>query len=184
MSIFYILIAVIVCYFFLVFVALRLIVPFMGFKQYVPPTDLPLEIKNAVTELENKSYNQMSYLQSVYNSVLGRWQHSRFKAAVLLPKLFKSDLNKIWHTKGFVYCTTINFVVYVLLANSKYFSAGGGSASGGKETDEFVKVKHVFLNFVPHQYLQVRVGAKWLDVDPAGAGIRGFGLGHHASWFG
>lgn len=172
MNIFLIILTVIAAYFFLIFVVLRLVAPFMGFSGYRPPNDIPQEVRDKILELESKSRDQMSYLQAVYNSVLGRWQHSRFKAAILLPKLFKSDLSKIWHTEGFVYCTTINFAVYVLLANSKYFKAGD------------VKVRHVFLNFVPHQYLQVRVGESWVDVDPAGAGIRGFGLGHHASWFG
>jgi hypothetical protein len=89
-----------------------------------------------------------------------------------LPKLFKKDLAEIWNTKGFVYCTSINFIVYVLLANSKYFNV------------QDIKVRHVFLNFVPHQYLQVKVGGKWVDVDPAGAGIRNQPLGTHASFFG
>ncbi len=168
----YIAVAVALIYFFVVFVLLRLAVPFMGFKQYCPPTQLPQKIWDTINELEKQSVDQKSYLQAVYNYVSHRWEHSRFKAAYQLPKLFRKDLDRIWNVKGFVYCSTINFVVYVLLANSKFFTA------------EDVKVKHVFLNFVPHQYLQVKVGNEWIDVDPAGAGIRGFGIGHHASFFG
>ncbi len=159
-------------YFLIVFVGLRLVVPFMGFGGYKPPTDLPTEIKNTISELENQSRDQMSYLQAAYGFVLGRWEHSRFKAATQLHKLFRKDLKEIWNVKGFIYCPTINFLVYTLLANSKFFKAGD------------VKVKHVFLNFVPHQYLQVRVGSQWIDVDPAGTGIRGKPLGQHLSFFG
>jgi hypothetical protein len=42
----------------------------------------------------------------------------------------------------------------------------------------------VFVNFVIHQYLQVKVDNGWIDVDPAGTGIRGKPLGKHLSWFG
>jgi uncharacterized protein YggE len=49
---------------------------------------------------------------------------------------------------------------------------------------EDIKIKHTFANFVPHQYLQVKVAGVWIDVDPAGVGIRKKPLGTHLSWFG
>ncbi len=172
METFYWILAIVAAYFLLVFVALRLVVPYMGFRQYQPPTSLPQEMKEKISELEAQSPDQKAYLDAVYKTVSERWQHSRFQAALQLPKLFRSDLEKIWHVKGFAYCSTINFVIYTFLANSKFFKT------------EDIKVKHVFLNFVPHQYLQVKVGERWIDIDPAGAGIRGLGIGHHASIFG
>ena len=63
-------------------------------------------------------------------------------------------------------------MAFVMLANSKFF----------KEDD--IRFKYIFLNFVPHQYLQVKVGEKWIDFDPAGAGIRGKPLGTHQSFLG
>ncbi len=169
-------IAIIAVYFFIVFVVLRLVVPFMGFKQNMPAVELPLEIKSKIAELENKSQNQLAFLQGIYDAVLSKtlhqWQHTRFKAAFYVPKLFVTNLADIWQTKGFIYCNAINFVGFAMLANSKHFTA------------KDIKVRHVFLNFVIHQYLQVKVGDTWIDFDPAGSGIRGLGLGHHASWFG
>ncbi len=172
MNYFLLSIAIVAGYFFIVFVLLRLVAPYMGFRPYPLPVEIPGEMKSAILNLENQTQDQNSYLEAVYRFVLGRWEHSRLKAGLLLPKLFKKDLTEIWHTKGFVYCTSINFIVYVLLAKSKYFTA------------QDVKIRHVFLNFVPHQYLQVRIGEKWVDVDPAGAGIRNQPLGTHASFFG
>jgi hypothetical protein len=69
-----------------------------------------------------------------------------------------------------------------MLVNSKYFSAKGGSASGGKARD--VRVRHVFVNFFIHQYLQVNIAGRWIEVDPAGTGIRGKPMGSHLVWFG
>ena len=171
----YILIVVAV-YFFLVFVLFRMIAPFYGFRQYEPPTNLPPKVRQAITDLENKSHDQMSYLQAVYDFVtdktIHQWKHTRFKAGTHLARAFVNDLEEIWESEGFVYCTAINFVAYTLIANSKYFKI------------EDVKIKHVFLNFITHQYLQVKVGDKWVDFDPAGSGIRGQSLGTHASIFG
>jgi len=176
MMIFYTALIIIVAYFLLIFVGLRLVVPFLGFKKSQPPADLPLEIRQAIAQLENQSTDQMSYLQAVYNLVLDKtlhqWQHTRFKAATRVPRAFVNDLAEIWQTKDFIYCTAINYVIFVMLAGSKYF----------KESD--VRTRHVFVNFVIHQYLQVRVGEQWIDVDPAGTGIRGKPLGNHLSFFG
>lgn len=176
MIIFWIILAIGAAYFFTMFVLLRFLAPFMGFKQYQSKIQVTPEIRNTISELENKFGGQKVYLQAVYNLVLDKtlyqWKHTRFKAAVRLRRLFLKDLKEIWNTQDFVYCNGINFVTYALLVNSKFF------------TTKDVKVRHVFLNFVLHQYLQVKVGSEWVDVDPAGAGIRGFGLGHHASFFG
>jgi len=176
MQILFFALAIAAVYFFLVFVVLRLVVPFMGFAQYNPPTNLPPEIKQAVADLENKSHNSVSYLQAVYDFIMEKnriqWKHSRFLAGTRLDRLFVKELKEIWDSQDFVYCQAINFVVFTLLANSKFFKAGD------------IKVQHTFLNFVLHQYLKVKVGDNWMDVDPAGSGIRGFGIGHHASFFG
>ncbi len=163
-------------YFLLVFVGLRLVAPFMGFRQYEPPKQISDDIKQAIINLENKSTDQISFLQNLYNFILeknhSQWAHTRGRAAVMLPRLFVKDLNEIWQTKKFVYCNAINFVAYAMLANSKFFKASD------------VKVQHVFLNFVAHQYLKVKVGEKWVDFDPAGSGIRGGSLGTHVKFIG
>src|SRR6185436_12541602 len=114
-------------YFIVVFFILRLVVPFMGFMQYSPPTNLPRAIKQAISELESKSRDQQSYLQNVYALIMFKnahqWKHTRLQAAIQLNKLFKKDLKDIWYTEGFVYCQAINFVIYTMLANSKFFKA-------------------------------------------------------------
>ncbi|MFA5990972.1 MAG: hypothetical protein WC794_01850 [Candidatus Doudnabacteria bacterium] len=169
-------VGIILIYFFVVFVFLRLVVPFMGFKQNMPKVELPQDMKIKIVELENKSQNQLTFLQGVYDAVLSKtlhqWQHTRFKAAFYISKLFVTNLADIWQTKGFLYCNTINFVGFNMLVNSKFFTASD------------IKVKYVFLNFVLHQYLQVKVGESWIDFDPAGSGIRNGLLGAHASLFG
>ena len=171
-----ILIAALAGYFFIVFFVLRLVAPFFGFKNQMPQTDPPQEIKETISLLESSAGGQQAYLQAVYNLVLDKtlhqWHHSRFQAAFRLPRLFVKDLAEIWQTKDFLYCTAINYAAFILLANSKFF------------TPKDIKVRHVFLNFVLHQYLQVKVGEKWIDFDPSGSGIRGKSLGFHSSFFG
>jgi len=165
-------ILIIVAYFFLVFFVLRLLAPFMGFGGYRLPATIPQAVKDKITELENKSTDQLSYLQAAYDFVKSRWRATRGEVVYKFHLIFRDDIEKIWDAPGFAHCTTTNFVLNVLLANSKFFKA------------DDIKVKHQFFNFTPHQYLVVKIGGKWTDADPAGAGIRGKGLGYHAKWFG
>lgn len=172
----WIIFAVVAAYFFMVFVALRLVAPFYGFKVWDKVPELPKQMRQKIRELENQSPNQYEYLQAVYNLVLDKtlhqWKHTRFKAGTQLTRGLVSNLPELWNTDKFIYCTQINYLAFCLLAGSKFF----------KPAD--VREKVIFLNFVAHQYLQVRVGEQWVDFDPAGIGIRGGGLGQHARIFG
>ena len=176
MNIFWIIFVLAAVYLFLVFFMTRRIVPFMSFKGFERPMQVPEEIKNTISELENRSQEPIAYLQAVYDLVLDKtlhqWHHTRFKAGTQFPRAFVKDLNEIWQTRDFLYCTGINYLVYVMLTSSRFF----------KHSD--IRVRYVFVNFFIHQYLQVRVGKNWTDVDPAGTGIRGKPLGAHLSFFG
>lgn len=177
MNIFLIIIAILAGYFFIVFFVLRLVVPLMGFGgKFVFPGQLPNNIKQAVSSLEQASAGPEQYLRNVYGLImektLRQWKHGRLKAGTYLHRLFVKNAEEMWSANKFLYCQGINYLSFLLLAGSRFFS-----------TDD-IRVKTVFLNFVPHQYLQVRLQGQWVDFDPAGAGIRGQGLGRHAEWFG
>jgi hypothetical protein len=169
--------SIVFIYFLLVFVGFRLVVPFMGFKQYSPPIgNLPQEIKQAVSDLEIKSHDQMSYLEAAYGLIMQKnfqqWKHSRFYAAVRPYRAFITDISELWNTNEFIYCTSMNFLLYTLLANSKFF----------KSSD--VKLFYSFANMIIHQYMKIKVGDKWIDADPAGTGIKNKPLGTHLAGFG
>ena len=173
---FWIIIGLLIAYAFLVYVASRFAVPFMEWGGFRPAVEIPPEMQQVVTDLEGKAFDQHTYLQAVFDLVMEKnrrqWNHTRFQAAVRLPRAFVTDLSEIWNTQDFIYCTGINYLAAALLSNSKYFRP------------QDIKVRHVFVNFFIHQYLQVRVGEKWVDFDPAGTGIRGSPLGTHLAWFG
>ena len=145
MIFFYIFITIALGYFFLMFFVSRLVVPFMGFGKYLPPINLPTEISDVIRKLENSSADQKTYLETVYNLILDKtlhqWHHTRFQAAFKFPRAFVKNLEEIWQTQNFIYCTAINYLIVVMLVNSKFFQAND------------VRIRHVFVNFFIHQYL-------------------------------
>jgi hypothetical protein len=172
MQVIYITFFILAAYLIFAFVILRFFIPFMGFKKSPLPKNLPLEMKETICRMELEYSNPQVFLQAIYSFVLTKLDHSRFGVLRYFPRLFRRDISKIWQDGGFAHCNGINYLAFTMLANSKFF----------KEDD--IRFKYIFLNFVPHQYLQVKVGDKWIDFDPAGAGIRGKVLGTRQSFIG
>lgn len=157
----------------MVFVLTRMITPFLGFGEFKLPEEIPQKIKEKITELESASATPEEYLKFSYDFITSRWHAGRLATLRFAPLAFRSDISKIWDEPGYAHCNTQNYLLFVLLAGSKFF----------KQTD--IKTQYIFFNFFIHQYLRVNISSsKWLDVDPAGASIRGMPLGTHISWFG
>ncbi len=172
MNFLYISIFLISGYFFLIFIVLRILVPFMGFSRLKLPKEIPNAIREKIEELETKSGNSYEYLREAYTYITSNWHAGRFTTVLYAHLAFRKNLEKINSTPGFAQCNTQNYLLFVLLAGSKYF----------KESD--IRVRTVFFNMFIHQYLEVRVEGKTLSVDPAGASIRGMPLGKYISFFG
>lgn len=168
-----IILGALIFYFVIIFVLPRIFIPFMGFGQYKPPKNLPEDVKRKITELENSSENSLQYLKNAYDFVLSRWRAERAKTITHLHLAFRTDLEKLWQTPGYTHCHTMNFILYTLMANSKFFK------------DEDVKIKHIFFNGVPHQHMEVKVGEEWMHIDPALNYVRGIAFGKRFNkWFG
>lgn len=159
-------------YFLAVFVLLRLVVPFMGFGGLVMPMQIPDNVRNKITDLENGSSSQEEYLKNAYDFVVRNWHAGRLDTIFYAPLAFRKNLGTLLAEPGYAHCNTQNYLLFVLLGGSKFFKAGD------------VKARYVFFNFFVHQYLLVKIGDKTIDVDPAGASIRGKQLGYHLSFFG
>jgi hypothetical protein len=160
-----ILFGLVVLYLLSMLVLLRLVVPFMGFRMYRIPTEIPNEYRRLISEWEGKSLSQYDYLKQAYDFTTQNWKVEKFKAVTEFPKIFRRDLKGIWGDKGYIHCNTMVYVLGTFLVNSRFFKP------------EDIQVRHTLLNLVLHQYMKVRVGRQWLDVDPAGAYVRGKALG-------
>jgi hypothetical protein len=155
MNILYWILGILVGYVVLMFAVARFIFPFMGFGKYKAPSSIPQEIKNTIVGLEAQSSNQREYLELAYAYVQANWLAERMKTIVNLSLIFRTDLSQLWRERGYAHCNTINYILAALLVGSNYFTA------------EDIRMRHKFLNFVVHQYMQVKVDGNWLDVDPA-----------------
>jgi len=123
-----------------------------------------------INQLKSKAKSQSEFLKLTYDFIGNRYRTGRFRTITKFHYLFKSA-DEIWPLPGFAPCQQSNYLLKIFLVKSGWF-----------KIDE-IKTKNVFLNFFLHQYLKVRVGSNWLDVD-VGEKQKGMPLGKHLSWFG
>lgn len=138
-------------------------------KTHIPDV-LPHEMQVAVDDLK-KSSDKEECLKKAYEILNRKYRGYRVKTYIRLFDLFTTDIEKLWNTKGFLHCTNINYVMRTLLIKSGYF----------QESD--IRLRWTPIWYVsPHQYLQVRIDDKWVDID-IWAYAYGIRFGDHAHGF-
>jgi hypothetical protein len=135
-------------------------------KKGIPDT-IPEEMQKIVDDLK-KSSGQDECLHRVYWILSEKYRGYRAKTYVRFFEVFASDPKKLWQRNGFMHCTNINYLLRILLVGSGFFK------------EDNIRLKWTQVWFVsPHQYAQVKIGEKWIDVD-IWARPYGIELGDHA----
>jgi hypothetical protein len=117
------------------------------------PENLPKELKEAL-HIASNSKNKEEFLFTIYNLLIKKYKGNRLKTFTKIFEIKEKNLDLLWHKNGFLHCTNINYILRSLLINSKFF----------KESD--IRIKWTLIWYIsPHQYLQINVGNKWINVD-------------------
>lgn len=142
---------VILGYFLLVSVGLRLVVPHLGFKKTKIPENIPEDLKVKISELSSQSSTNKKFLELSYEFLTKKYQGSRIKTITQFWKAFGSVFNK---QSGFLPCNMQNYLLRIMLIESGRF----------KETD--IQLKITTLNLFIHQYMRINVDGTYVNVDP------------------
>jgi len=161
---------IIILYFILVFGLSYFIIPHLSFGSGPTPEKIPEDMERKIEELKDKANSPREFLELVFDYLGTRYHSERFNTLFKFHYLFK-DLEDIWSRTGFIPCNQSNFLMRIFLIKSGWFK------------DEEIRRQYVFVNFVPHQYLQVKVDGEWIDVD-VGEKYRGMPIGKHLKYFG
>lgn len=140
------------------------------FSKTLLPKSLPTEIQVTINDLK-KSNTKEECLKQAYEIMNKKYRGYRIKTYTRLFDLFTTDIKKLWSRSGFLHCTNINYVMRVLLIKSGHF----------QESD--IRLKWTLIWYMsPHQYLQIKVANKWIDID-IWAYAYGIKFGDHAHGF-
>ena len=142
---------VIFIYILLVWIITRIIVPHLGFMKSAIPEKVPTEFEIIIQDINTQAKDNLDFLKKSYEYVTNQYHGSRTLTVLHFWYAFQ---NPILHKPGFLPCTGQNFLLRVMLVKSGRFNY--------KE----IEVKTIPLNLFIHQYLKVKVGNDWIDVDP------------------
>jgi hypothetical protein len=86
--------------------------------------------------------------------LISKYRGYRGKTWIKIFDIFENDINVLWSKNGFLHCTSINYVMRILLVKSGFF------------TEDDLRLKWTHVGYIsPHQYLQVKVDEKLINVD-------------------
>jgi len=156
-------------YFILVFVLSRFVIPHLGNGVDLLPEKIPVEMEKAIDELKARAKTKEEFLNVAYQFLGKKNRSGRLNTIVKFNYLFKS-LADIWRIDGYIPCTQSNYLLRIFLCRSGFF-----------QNDE-IRKKYSFLNFVLHQYLEVKINGQWLAVE-VGEASRGLPIGQRQKLF-
>ncbi len=137
------------------------------------PSELPLDLIEAVEEVRSTN-NKKQALEKAYVILTAKYRGYKFMTYLKLWLLWEVDLNKIWRRSGFLHCTSMNYLLRILLVKSGWF------------TEDDIHLAYSLIWYISiHQYLKVRLAErKWINVDIwyhyYGKGLGEYGHGFYA----
>ncbi len=114
---------------------------------------LPSSMEEVVLELK-KSNTKAECLKKAYDILITKYRGHRLKTYTKFFRLFIHDIELLWNESGFMHCTNINYVLRTLLIKSGHF------------TEDDIRIKWTTVWYMsPHQYLRIKTGDKYVNVD-------------------
>lgn len=135
------------------------------------PNSIPKEMQIIIDKLK-KSKNKEDCLKKAFDTLTKKYRGCRFYTYTKFFNLFIINLDELWKKRGCLHCTTLNYLLRVLLVKSRLF------------IDNDIKLKLTLVYYISiHQYLKVKINKnKSINVDLWGQAY-GTKLGDYAHGF-
>jgi hypothetical protein len=135
------------------------------------PDNIPEDLQKVINRLK-KSKNKEACVRKAYDELTKKHRGYRLGIIIYIHHLFVRDLNKLWNGSYGLLCTSLNYLLVVMLIKSGFFKP------------EEVKYKWSMIWYVaPHQYINVKIDKKRsINIDPWGQ-ANGIKFGEYACGF-
>ena len=130
---------------------------------------IPFGMKNAIASLKAKSKNKEEYLYHTYTFITTKYWSVFAGIWRNFPLLFEHRWPTLWKRKGYIGCHHFAHLVRIFLLKSGMFK------------DHEIRFKLSIYDWCVHQYCQVLINGKWIDVDAWGKKA-GIPFGKAAKW--
>lgn len=141
-------------YFVFMFLITRFIVPHMGFWKESVPRKIPSSLDAKIRDLKKKNKSPEKFSKAAYDLLRGKYHGSHALTFLRPDVVFSSNLGKMWARSGYLSCNQVNWILYIMLVRSGFFS------------EKDVRFRCTMTpRFMIHQYAEVLLRGKWFPVD-------------------
>lgn len=112
------------------------------------PEEIPAEMQAVIKKLK-KSKSKEVCLREAYDVLAKKYFGRRWNTYLQFLKLFDMNLKRIWSKSGFLHCTTLNYLLRILLVKSGFF----------KDEDLELRLSMVWYISL-HQHLKIRINSR------------------------
>lgn len=146
------------------------------FRPYPLPKELPDVLQNHIQSLSTSSKADEEFIKKCFFLVVSLQKGHRINMVLKFSRLFWTNIAKIFNFRGYLHCTTSNYLLRTMLVKS-----------GRIPEKDVQQVSTSTWGIFPHQYLRVKMGNnKYLNLDAwayrfgieFGDYSRGFHTGH------
>ena len=116
-------------------------------------SELPVEMQQMIQDLKKCSSREDCLWRS--SEILKKkYRGYRMRTYFKIYEIFTSDVEKLWHRRGFLHCTNLNYLLRTLLVESGFFR------------DEELILRWTQIWYLsPHQYMQVIINNQAINID-------------------
>lgn len=119
------------------------------------PEKIPESMEQVIKEFAIQK-DKEDFVKKCFDLLVSKHHGSRINIILKFRNFYKNDIADIWNHKGFFYCTTLNYLLRMMMIKSELF----------KEQDIELKLTNTWY-LMPHQYLRIRINKeKLINVDP------------------
>jgi hypothetical protein len=156
-------------YIFVVFFLSRVFIPHL--RKIVVPEKVNDDFTKTVRALSAQEPDVLRFLQALMDNLKERYITTRHQSDFMPWILFRRNIDKIWHQKGYNQsCNVLNFVFKTMIIKS------------GRFTEKEVQEKLTWVKLSIHQYLEIKMkDGSIVYVDPWGYLSGRTKLGQYAS---
>ena len=125
------------------------------FDKFPIPEKIPISLQSEIDKCSQTKKKDIT-LKNCFFYVVSMQKGGRINIVLQLKRLFITDFEQIYKHNGFLYCTHMNYLLRIMLINSRLFN----------DKDIELKLTNTWY-LMPHQYLRIRLSkSNYIDVDP------------------
>ncbi len=96
-------------------------IPNLFHKLQIPET-IPEDLLDTIVELQQRSSDKEDFIKKCFLYIVSNWWWNRIQLFSHFSRIFQKNIHTIINSKWYMHCTTMNYILRIILVKSSLFS--------------------------------------------------------------